>query len=188
MKYKDGDKVKVLTNEFKYVLINKGDVLVVKDDYAYELDYDLSYYLGGGYINTHWLNSNNRGRFEEYKENKEMQDFDLKSNTWFIRVKNANELTVVAKWLEQFGIKPQFGANWISGINCVVKDIKDCDYFFRGNLDDQRCDLAEVKVEFETTTVVKNVEYPKSEKQKRIEELQLVIAEASKELEELKNE
>lgn len=189
MKYKDGDKVKVLTNEFKYVLINKGDVLVVKDDYAYELDYDLSYYLGGGYINTHWLNSNNRGRFEEYKEKKEMQDFDLKNSTWFIRVKNANELTAVAKWLEQFGIKPQFGAGWINGIDCIVKDVKDCNYFFRGMLSDQRNhDLAEVKVEFETTTVVKNIEYPKSEKQKRIEELEKELLELTEELEELKNE
>lgn len=186
MKYKDGDKVVVMTNEFD--TCGTGDILTVKDDYTYELDYDFGYYLGGGYINTHWLNSNNRGRFEEYKENKEMQDFDIKSNTWFIRVKNANELSAVAKWLEQFGIKPQFAATWVNGINCIYKDSKSIDTFVRTATSDIPSNENEIVVKFETTTFVESVEYPKTEKQKRIEELQLVIAEASKELEELKNE
>lgn len=186
MKYKDGDKVVAMTNEFD--TCDLGDILTVKDDYAYELDYDSGYYLGGGYINTHWLNSNNHGRFEEYKEKKEMQDFDLKSNTWFIRVKNANELSAVAKWLEEFGIKPQFSANWVNGINCIYKDSKSMNTFVRTNTSDVVSSENEIVVEFERTTVVKSVEYPKSEKQKRIEELQLVIKQANEELEELLNE
>lgn len=180
--YKEGDKVVAMINGFN--VCDLGDILTVKDDYSYETD-NCGYYLGGGFIDTHWLNNHGRDRFKEYEE---LETFDLKTNTWFIRVKNANELTAVAKWLEQFGIKPQFGAGWVNGINCIYKDSNSINTFVRTATTDIPSHENEIVVKFETTTVVESVEYPKSEKQKRIEELQLVIAEASKELEELKNE
>lgn len=185
--FKEGDKVVVNTSEFNPYICREGDILIVKDNHEFTPNDCLGgLYLGWGYIDTHWLNACGNNRFKEYEE---LETFDLKNSTWFISVKNANELSAVAKWLEQFGIKPQFSGNWIEGIDCIVKDVKDCNYFFRANLSDQRNrDLVEVKVEFETTTVVKNVEYLKSEKQKRIEELEKELLELTEELEVLKNE
>lgn len=177
--YKDGDKVKVLTSQF--TPCKKGDILIAKDDHTYEHD-NCGYYLGGGFIDTAWLNERNHGRFEEYEE------FDMKNSTWFIRVNNAEQLKAVAEWLEPQGIKSQFGTGFIPGTNCICKDRTDTNYFFRAVLDeDVLKNIQEVVVNFETVTQVSSVVYPKSEKQKRIEQLEQQIAEANKELEDLKN-
>lgn len=178
-KFKVGDKVRLLVDKTQthWKFGNKGNVFTVVE-YTNPDDYMTEYS-----IERNWLNIFHADIFEIVEE------FDLKTQPWFIRVNNEQEFNLVQEWLkENFGTVPYFGwypqTKGLMNTNAEGKMYSDYVMWFR---DDKNLNqnANEIKVNFKT--IIDSVEWPvvESEKDKKIRELKETIKKASEQLEKL---
>lgn len=188
--FKDGDKVRTLVDINKYA--KKGDILLVKDGFDFYPNRDAGFSCAKGFVNTKWLNETNNSRFQLVKEEKEemqfnMKGFDLKTNPWWIAVRNREEYELVQKWLlENYGAKciAEHSREFKYLTNTTSGGHVEKSWVMHGSGD--RPEHQEIKLTFKT--VIDSVTFPevKTEQQKQIEELEKTILLAKQQIEELK--
>lgn len=123
---------------------------------------------------------NDRCYFDEcnielVKEEKEVMQFDMNKEAWFIRVANEHEFNAARDWIKSKGFDFMFSDKWYLGCTGIAHNSGDGAEVYRLDETDDADLHYEVKPSFKT--VVDSVTFPevKTELQKEIEELEKII-------------